>query len=168
MEKVFTGAFDGGGNVIRGLRIDRAGFHNGLISYTSGSIVNVGLDDVYVSGATDGDQGFGSGALVGGLNGGGIVSESWARGEVIGSGSAGGLIGALGSSTAGSAAASASWFAGRATSRLGNFSLASGLLGQITGGNSAVADSWAVSELAVVKGNEDAHENRGGIIKAVR
>ena len=158
MERIFTGGFDGGGNVVRGLFIGRGDLHTGLFAYVTGSVVSLGLDDVYVSGGTDGDVGFGSGALVGGLVRGGLVSESWARGEVIGSGTAGGLVGALANVSGGGAATvSASWFAGRVVSSAGDFGLAGGLLGHMDS-NSAVVDNWAVSDIAIASGNNDAHE----------
>ena len=71
----FMGVFDGGGNVVRGLRINRAGFFNGLFSYVSGSIIGLGLDDVFVGGGSGGDSGFGSGALAGRLILGGVCAR---------------------------------------------------------------------------------------------
>ena len=155
---IFRGVFDGGGNVVRGLFIGGRGDpHTGLIAYASGSVVSVGLDDVYVSGGADNEEGFGSGALVGGLIGGGLVSESWARGEIIGHTGAGGLIGALGTG-GGAATVSASWFAGRVVSRAGGFALAGGLLGQMNNAGAAVIDSWAASDIAIAANVNNAHE----------
>ena len=155
--RIFRGVFDGGGNVVRGLHINRTGFFNGLFANVSGSVVSLGLDDVFVGGANEGDLGRGSGALVGALRGGGAVRESWARGEVSGSSSAGGLIGSLGSDE-GAAAVSASWFAGRVVSRVRNgFGVAGGLLGEIDN-SSAVIDSWAVSDIEIADSSNSAHE----------
>ena len=152
----FIGVFDGGGNVVRGLRINRAGFFNGLFSYVGGSIIGLGLDDVFVGGGSGGDSGFGSGALVGRLILGGVVRESWARGEVENDIDAGGLIGAIGDAGVGAGTVSASWFAGRIATTHNNAGSGGGLAGLLRDG--AVIDSWAAADIDVFSDSGVAHE----------
>ena len=144
--EIFRGVFDGGGNVVRGLRINRgSSFHNGLFAVVSGRVTRLGLDDVFVLGGNGiGASQFASGALVGNLRG-GVVSESWARGEVSGFYDAGGLIGSM--RDGGAARVTASWFAGRVVSRFGEAGLAAGLTGQLRGGS--LTDSWAAVDITV-------------------
>ena len=85
----FTGSFDGDGNVIRNLRIDRGGENYvGLFGYVSdGSIVSLGLEDLEVTGDDN------VGGLVGRLYLDGTVTGSYATGSVMGGNSVGGLVG---------------------------------------------------------------------------
>lgn len=86
------GTFDGAGNVVRGLTIDRGGERDvGLFGKTEGTVRNVGLDGVTVTGD----------AFVGGLAGEvwGSVKEVYVTGTVTGGDDVGGLFGFIGSST---------------------------------------------------------------------
>ena len=108
----FTGSFDGGGFTITGLTINRSSSDVGLFGVASGSISNVGLANVsvsgdtrvgglvgenrgtvtssYISGSVSGDD------RIGGLVGysfGGTITNSYSSGSVTGDGFAGGLVG---------------------------------------------------------------------------
>ncbi|RQS09814.1 filamentous hemagglutinin N-terminal domain-containing protein [Burkholderia sp. Bp9002] len=94
---VFTGAFDGLGNTISGLRISNPVYSNiGLFAYNAGRIANLGLQDstAYISAAYPGMQ-FSVGSLVGYNTG--VISNVAARDVVVAGGGrarAGGLVGA--------------------------------------------------------------------------
>ena len=81
----FTGIFHGGGHTLSNLFIDRAN-NAGLFGFSTGTIKNVGLVDVNISG---------SGYYVGGLVGrtDGEVSNCYVTGQVKSTGWAGGLVG---------------------------------------------------------------------------
>ena len=81
----FTAIFDGGGNTLSNLFIDRAG-DAGLFGYSSGSIKNVGLVNVNLVGT----------GKVGGLLGrnNGDVANCFVTGQVSSTDTAGGLVGA--------------------------------------------------------------------------
>lgn len=85
----FTGIFDGLGHTISDLYINRTGTNNvGLFGFTSGgsTIKNIGLLNVNITGKTN------TGSLVGN-NKRGIISNSYATGNVIGINIVGGLVG---------------------------------------------------------------------------
>ncbi|MEQ8582628.1 MAG: Ig-like domain-containing protein [Marinoscillum sp.] len=82
----FDGSYDGDGHVIYGLTITRADQNNiGMFGYIAGSVSNIGLSDLSVTGKE----------FVGGLVGAGVanISSSYASGEVNGDTDVGGLIG---------------------------------------------------------------------------
>jgi len=81
----FTGSFDGNGYVIRGLHIDKFEYV-GLFGYNSGTISNVGLEDVDISGNRY------MGGLVG-YNFQGAITNSYVTGSVTGVDYLGGLVG---------------------------------------------------------------------------
>ena len=116
-DNVFSGIYDGGGNVIDGLVVNRPDEdHTGLFGYSQSAILqNIGLKSVYVtgkvSGALTGGSYFtdivnchssgvlhGTGPLSGGLVGlkqlGSLISSS-SKTNVTGIGRAGGLVGAI-------------------------------------------------------------------------
>ncbi|MCL2283860.1 MAG: hypothetical protein FWC26_11150 [Fibromonadales bacterium] len=81
----FQGSFDGGGKAIIGLYISRTSNYQGLFGYTGGNISNLGVVGFYVKG----------GNQVGGVVGinEGIISNSYAIGNVSGSSEVGGVVG---------------------------------------------------------------------------
>lgn len=86
----FTGEFDGGGNILSNLIIDRGeSDHVGLFGYTKDSVVkNIGIEDVEINGKS----------YVGGLAGSALntnISECYVTGFVDGSETVGGLAGKL-------------------------------------------------------------------------
>ena len=106
----FYGAFDGGGNVVRGLRIFRTTQNIGLFAQISRPssanppprVVNLGLDDVRIRGGNN------VGAIVGVTdNLGTELRAVWARGRVQGRNDVGGLVGDFRTRLFDS------WFAGR-------------------------------------------------------
>ena len=87
-ENPFTGIFDGKGRVINGLCIDRPyEDYVGLFGVSGGTIKNVGLANVSITGAMK------VGGLVGIIQN-GIVSNSYSTGNVSGKKDVGGLVGA--------------------------------------------------------------------------
>ena len=85
----FRGTFDGKGQVIRNLKINRPAENDiGLFGYTETSTVlkNIGLEDVNVRG------GIYTGGLVG-CNYKGTIKNSYVKGQVRGTGNVGGLVG---------------------------------------------------------------------------
>ena len=85
--KAFLGAFDGGGNVVRGLRIDRADDNEiGLFAALNATVANLGLDDARITGGNN------VGGLAGRLDSAGLYS-SWFAGQVEGDDAVGGLAG---------------------------------------------------------------------------
>jgi PGF-CTERM protein len=85
----FSGSFDGQGNSIANLTIDRPNKADvGLFGYTSGGAV---IEGVILTGATVTGSEFGVGGLVGSNSG--TVSTSSASGNVTGSFEVGGLVG---------------------------------------------------------------------------
>ena len=90
----YTGVFNGQGNVVQGLTIDRTSSNVGLFGITSGTIENVGLENASISGGND------TGGLVGalgndtsGTGGVGTVSDTFVSGSVTGGSYVGGLVG---------------------------------------------------------------------------
>ena len=136
----FRGVFDGGGNVVRGLHIDRANLNNiGLFAGVSGAgdgVVNLGLDDARIRGKDN------VGAIAGILSQNSGVRAVWARGRVQGRDAVGGLIGASSDGNL-----SVSWFAGQVAgnNRVG------GLAGDAL--NFAdFTDSWAAVDIVAPTG----------------
>ena len=132
----FSGVFDGGGNVVRGLRIDRAGEDNvGLfaeISSSGGRVQDVGLENARVNGVNS------VGAIAGSLGDGGELRSVWVHGRVTGGSQVGGLAGSNVNSTI-----TSSWFAGQVR---GN-DLVGGLAGTVSASNARMLDSWAAVDI---------------------
>ena len=127
----FRGVFDGGGNVVRGLRIDRADDNIGLFAALNATVVSVGLDDARIVGENN------VGAIVGSISIDGDLQGVWARGRVQGGDNVGGLAGRLDS-----ADLSSSWFAGQ----VDGDDAVGGLAGYALSGSDA-ADSWAAVDI---------------------
>ena len=127
----FRGVFDGGGNVVRGLRIDRADDNIGLFAALNATVVNVGLDDARITGGNN------VGAIVGSISVDGDLQRVWARGRVQGGDNVGGLAGRLDS-----AGLSSSWFVGQVEGD----DAVGGLAGYALSGSDA-ADSWAAVDI---------------------
>ena len=99
----FRGAFDGGGNAVRGLHIDRADeSHVGLFAALNATVVNLGLDDARIAGGNN------VGAIAGAISMDGDLQRVWARGRVAGGATVGGLVGNVDDGDI-----SSSWFAGQ-------------------------------------------------------
>ena len=82
----FTGTFDGGGHTISNLTLSSSDYYQGLFGYSSGTLLNVCLEAVSVTGT----------GHAGGLAGrsvGGIIRNCSAAGDVSGTSSVGGLAG---------------------------------------------------------------------------
>ena len=157
----FTGVFDGGGNVVRGLHIVSDSVNNGLFGIVSGGVVaSLGLDDVFVSGENGSSH---SGALAGSLMSGGAVRESWARGRVNGREAVGGLLGQATRGGGEPPSVSVSWFAGwvAADGDPTLFRRAGGLVGNP--GVVGITDSWAAVSVAVSSDNPYAGELVGSV-----
>ena len=138
----FSGVFDGGGNVVRGLRINSADSTVGLfaeISSGGGRVQDVGLENASVKGADS------VGAIAGSLGDGGELRSVWVHGRVTGGSQVGGLAGSNVNS-----AITSSWFAGQVTGdgKVG------GLAGTVSSSNASISDSWAAVDI-------DAMENAG-------
>ena len=127
----FRGAFDGGGNVVRGLRIDRADDNIGLFAALNATVANVGLDGARITGGNN------VGAIVGSISVDGDLQRVWARGRVQGGDNVGGLAGRLDS-----AGLSSSWFVGQ----VDGDDAVGGLAGYALSGSDA-ADSWAAVDI---------------------
>ena len=131
----FSGVFDGGGNVVRGLRINSADSTVGLfaeISSSGGRVQDVGLENASVKGA---DM---VGAIAGSLGDGGELRSVWVHGRVTGGSQVGGLAGSNVNSTI-----TSSWFAGQVR---GN-DLVGGLAGTVSASNARMLDSWAAVDI---------------------
>lgn len=88
----FNGEFDGKGQEIAGLYIDRDEDNVGLFGYTTNATIkNIGVVDIDITGDTR------VGGLVGSVTPGIEISQTYATGEVRGSNLVGGLIGVDGS-----------------------------------------------------------------------
>jgi len=85
-EDEFTGSLDGQKYEIEGLYIDRPEESVGLIGWNEGTVNNIGVVNVDITGDSE------VGGLVG-FNSGGDVSESYAEGDVTGDLWVGGLVG---------------------------------------------------------------------------
>ena len=135
----FNGVFDGGGNVVRGLRIFRAGLDSvGLFAAITGGaerVVNLGLDDARIRGRDS------VGAIVGAISP-QTIRAVWARGSVQGREAVGGLIG-----DSDGGILSESWFAGRVE---GN-DFVGGLAGAAIS-SSNLSDSWAAVDIVAPAG----------------
>ena len=134
----FSGVFDGGGNVVRGLRIDNAGSTVGLfaeIRSGGGRVQDVGLEDARVNGADI------VGAIAGSLGDGGELRSVWARGRVTGDSQVGGLTGSNVNSTI-----SSSWFAGQVTGD----GQVGGLAGTVSSSNARIQNSWAAVDIVAM------------------
>ena len=130
----FSGTFDGNGNEISDLYIDRPNTNNvGLFGSTgsSGSVSNVHLENVSVDGRND------VGGLVG--NNGGQIDGSSATGNVTGSTRVGGLIGELGSTTVSNSYADVTVEGG---------SYVGGFVGKMTTGGGEITGSFARGDVS--------------------
>ena len=127
----FRGVFDGGGNVVRGLRIDRADDNIGLFAALNATVANVGLDGARITGGNN------VGAIAGSISIDGDLQGVWARGRVQGGDNVGGLAGRLDS-----AGLSSSWFVGQ----VDGDDAVGGLAGYALSGSDA-ADSWAAVDI---------------------
>ena len=136
----FSGVFDGGRNVVRGLRIDRAGEDNvGLfaeISSSGGRVQDVGLENARVNGADI------VGAIAGSLGDGGELRSVWVHGRVTGESQVGGLAGSNVNSTIDS-----SWFAGQVTGD----GQVGGLAGTVSSSNARMQNSWAAIDIVAME-----------------
>ena len=132
----FRGAFDGGGNVVRDLRIDRADEnHVGLFAALNAEVIDLGLDDARITGGNN------VGAVAGAISTSGDLQEVWARGRVAGGATVGGLAGNIDGGDI-----SSSWFAGQVA---GN-DFVGGLAGNT--GSSNLTDSWAAVDIVALIG----------------
>jgi len=90
----FSGVFDGNGKVITGLTIDTADTYQGLFGYIGGTVKNLGLEDVNISG---GDYTGGIAASVGSTGNSstdpypGTISNCYTSGVITGKNYAGGI-----------------------------------------------------------------------------
>ena len=135
----FGGLFDGGGNVVRGLHIDRASNNIGLFAAVAGGaewVVNLGLDDARITGGNS------VGAIAGVVVQTSEARAVWARGRVRGGDNVGGLIGASSGGIL-----SEGWFAGRVE---GNNSVG-GLVGEASFSPDLI-DSWAAVDIVAPAG----------------
>ena len=82
----FTGIFDGGGHIISNLTLSSSDYYQGLFGYFSGTLSNVCLEDVSVTGTAH------AGGLVGRSDG-GQIGNCHVTGDVSGTSSVGGLAG---------------------------------------------------------------------------
>ncbi len=82
----FTGIFDGGGHTISNLTLSSSDYYQGLFGYSSGTLLNVLLENVSVTGTGH------AGGLVG-RSVDGFISNCSAVGDVSGTSSVGGLAG---------------------------------------------------------------------------
>ena len=137
----FLGSFDGGGHVVRGLRINRASDdYVGLFEAAFQGrpqpvrVIDLGLDDVRIAGRDN------VGAIAGHWTFHAELRSVWARGIVTGRATVGGLIGG----NAGDAGVDSSWFAGQ----VAGDSAVGGLIGTLVFAESAVLkDSWAAVDI---------------------
>ena len=135
----FGGLFDGGGNIVRGLHIDRASNNIGLFAAVAGGaewVVNLGLDDARITGGNS------VGAIAGVVVQTSEARAVWARGRVRGGDNVGGLIGASSGGIL-----SEGWFAGRVE---GNNSVG-GLVGEASFSPDLI-DSWAAVDIVAPAG----------------
>ena len=131
----FSGVFDGGGNVVRGLRINSADSTVGLfaeISSSGGRVQDVGLENARVNGVNS------VGAIAGSLGDGGELRSVWVHGRVTGDSQVGGLAGSNVNS-----AITSSWFAGQV---MGDGQVG-GLAGTVSSSNASISDSWAAVDI---------------------
>lgn len=156
----FSGTFDGGGYVITGLQINNGtNADTGLFSVVSGTVQNVGLVEVEVTGGNN------TGALVGRVTAGGTISKVWASGTVTSATgtNVGGIIGsAIGTATLSTAALGSS-----NTNISEMYSLVRVKGGEFVGGligdmNDAVLTNSYAAPDSVFCGNEDC--SAGGAI----
>ena len=132
----FRGAFDGGGNVVRDLRIDRADEnHVGLFAALNAEVIDLGLDDARITGGNN------VGAVAGAISTSGDLQEVWARGRVAGGATVGGLAGNVDGGDI-----SSSWFAGQ----VAGDDFVGGLAGNT--GSSNLTDSWAAVDIVALIG----------------
>ena len=134
----FLGAFDGGGNVVRGLRIARADDNEiGLFAALNATVVNLGLDEARITGGNN------VGAVVGSISIDGDLQGVWGARSCAGRrqcGRFGRSIGFRGLSS--------SWFAGQ----VDGDDAVGGLAGYALAG-SDVADSWAAVDIVAPVGS---------------
>ena len=132
----FRGAFDGGGNVVRDLRIDRADEnHVGLFAALNAEVIDLGLDDARITGGNN------VGAVAGAISTSGDLQEVWARGRVAGGATVGGLAGNVDGGDI-----SSSWFAGQ----VAGDDFVGGLAGNIELSN--LTDNWAAVDIVALIG----------------
>ena len=132
----FRGAFDGGGNVVRDLRIDRADEnHVGLFAALNAEVIDLGLDDARITGGNN------VGAIAGAISTSGDLQEVWARGRVAGGATVGGLAGNVDGGDI-----SSSWFAGQ----VAGDDFVGGLAGNIELSN--LTDNWAAVDIVALIG----------------
>ena len=135
----FSGVFDGGGNVVRGLRINSADSTVGLfaeISSSGGRVQDVGLENARVNGVNS------VGAIAGSLGDGGELRSVWVHGRVTGESQVGGLAGSNVNSTIDS-----SWFAGQVTGD----GQVGGLAGTVSSSNARMQNSWAAVDIVAME-----------------
>ena len=150
----FGGSFDGGGNVVRDLHIDRPDTSGvGLFSFVRGAtsatarIANLGLDDARITGNQS------VGAIVGFAQNAVELDSVWARGRVRGDDDAvGGLVGRTSPNTNLKFDMDSSWFAGQVAGG-GSNGLVGGLVGDAQGAaNVELTDSWAAADIVASNG----------------
>ncbi len=135
----FAAVFEGNGNTISGLFINRTFIHNGLFGSveSEGKVRNVGLTGVNVTG------GLRTGALVG-INV-GAISGSYAEGSITAAAAGsrlGGLVGGNASGTITASYAEVSVSGGDSAAQLG------GLVGESSGTGAAVTASYATGAVS--------------------
>ena len=132
----FRGAFDGGGNAVRDLRIDRADEnHVGLFAALNAEVIDLGLDDARITGGNN------VGAIAGAISTSGDLQEVWARGRMAGGATVGGLAGNIVGGDI-----SSSWFAGQ----VAGDDFVGGLAGNIELSN--LTDNWAAVDIVALIG----------------
>jgi filamentous hemagglutinin family protein len=145
----FRGIFDGLGQVISGLIINRTSSFTGLFGQaTNATLRNIGLSGGSVTGGTS------TGALVGILNTGSTVSNSYSSATVTGTNAVGGLVGNVNNSKV-----EDSYSTGNVTAS-GN--PVGGLAGIVQGSSASITRSYATGEVKSTAASGSA--NAGGLV----
>lgn len=152
----FSGVFDGLGNTIKGLSIYSTGPFTGLFATSSGSISNVKLDALSVSGNGAASGGSMVGALTG-FNTGEIANVEATGIRVSGGVDLGGLVG-LNLGTIANASASGKVIAGRYTQSVG------GLVGNNSNENAQIINSRAAIDISGDMQNAQTETGVGGLV----
>ena len=151
---LYTGDFNGNGYTISNLFISRSTeHHTGFFGATSGTVHNVGLHNVYVSGANN------TGALVGQLRG-GTIRNVFSTGSVSGASNVGGLFGLVGPDSNHDTAISAAW----TSATVSGSNYVGGLIG-IHRQDSSITASYATGSVTST-GDDQTH--RGGLVAQMR
>ena len=148
------------GYTISNLFINRTGeTHTGFFGATSGTVHNVGLHNVYVSGANN------TGALVGQLRG-GTIRNVFSTGSVSGASNVGGLFGLVGPDSGHQTTISTSWTSASVSSAAVGANAANnpgGMIGILRHGSNIIA-SYATGNVS----STDDSKGRGGLVGDLR